>query len=86
MKKKATVRAFTNAAGEPCVSIRAAAKLLGVSPERVRQYIALNRLPAEPAPGGIPLTLIPIAAVKAFKRQATGRPKNGEGAVASKVR
>ena len=68
-------RALHNTAGQPCVSLREAARMLGVSRTRVQQYVKDKRLKAETAPGGIPLMLVPIAEVKAFRRRATGRPR-----------
>lgn len=74
-----------NSKNEPCVSLRTAAAMIGVSKTRVEHYIAEGRLPAEKVVGGMVLTLIPLAAVQDFERRPTGRPRD-DVALAGKKR
>ena len=54
------------------VSIREAAKMLGISERRVYLYIEMKRLPAVRAAD---VLLIPLEAVKNFRRKFAGRPR-----------
>ncbi len=54
------------------VSIKEAAKLLGVSDKRVYEYVDEGRLPSTWAADVI---MIPLAEVKEFKRRSSGRPR-----------
>jgi hypothetical protein len=62
-----------NSAQQECVSLRGAAKLLGVSYERVRQYVKEGRLPTEPL-SAIARMRIPLWAIRAFKPKPRGAP------------
>lgn len=75
-----------NSKNEPCVSLRTAAAMIGVSKTRVEQYIEEDRLPAEKVVGGMVLTLIPLAAVTGFVRRPTGRPRDDESVALAKGR
>lgn len=57
------------------ISTEQAAKLLGISKQRVYQYISEQRLPAFRA-GNI--ILLPVMAVKQFKPNIAGRPRKKE--------
>ena len=54
------------------VSIREAAKVLGISERRVRLYIEMKRLPAVRAAD---VLMIPSESVKNFERKIVGRPR-----------
>ncbi len=54
------------------VSIKEAAKLLGISDKRVYEYVDEGRLPSMWAADVI---MIPLGAVKSFKRKSSGRPR-----------
>src|SRR5258707_9832171 len=54
------------------VSIKEAAKLLGVSDKRVYEYVDEGRLPSTWAADVI---MIPLDEVKKFKRRSSGRPR-----------
>lgn len=54
------------------VSIKEAAKILGVSDKRVYEYVDEGRLPSMWAADVI---MIPLHAVKEFKRKSSGRPR-----------
>jgi excisionase family DNA binding protein len=54
------------------VSIKEAAKMLGISERRVYLYIEMKRLPAVRAAD---VLLIPLDAVKNFRRKFVGRPR-----------
>lgn len=54
------------------VSIKEAAKLLGVSDKRVYEYVDEGRLPSTWAADVI---MIPLSEVKKFKRRSSGRPR-----------
>ena len=54
------------------VSIKEAAKLLGVSDKRVYEYVDEGRLPSTWAADVI---MIPLDEVKEFKRRSSGRPR-----------
>src|SRR5579859_148193 len=54
------------------VSSKRAARMLGVSDERVKQFIRAKRLPAQKISGRY---MIPIKAVENFKRFARGRAR-----------
>lgn len=55
------------------LTVAEVAERLGVSPNRVYQLIAADRLPAERV-GGKTL-LVPEVSVRRFKRRPTGRPR-----------
>jgi len=57
------------------ISTDQAAQLLGISKQRVYQYIGEQRLPAYRAGNVI---LLPVEAVKQFKPHITGRPRKRE--------
>lgn len=54
------------------VSIKEAAKILGISDKRVYEYVDDGRLPSMWAADVI---MIPLDAVKKFKRRSSGRPR-----------
>ena len=54
------------------VSIKEAAKILGISDKRVYEYVDEGRLPSMWAADVI---MIPLAEVKKFKRRSSGRPR-----------
>ena len=54
------------------ISIKEAAKLLGVSDKRVYEYVDEGRLPSTWAADVI---MIPLNEVKKFKRRGSGRPR-----------
>ena len=54
------------------VSIKEAAKILGISPNRVYRYVEEGRLPSAKAAHVI---MIPLDAVENFKAQLSGRPR-----------
>src|SRR5215471_21256524 len=54
------------------VSIKEAAKILGVSDKRVYEYVDEGRLPSTWAADVI---MIPLDEVQKFKRQGSGRPR-----------
>ncbi len=54
------------------VSIKEAAKMLGISDKRVYEYVNQGRLPSMWAADVI---MIPLDAVKQFKRRSSGRPR-----------
>ena len=67
---------MSNYAGRPnlpdYVSIKEAAKILGLSDKRVYEYVEEGRLPSMWAADVI---MIPLDEVKKFKRRASGRPR-----------
>jgi excisionase family DNA binding protein len=60
------------------IDVKAAARLLGVTPGRVRQYIEGGALPAERL--GDRAWMLKRADVEVFKRPPMGRPPNKEDA------
>lgn len=64
---------YTNRLNIPdYVSIKEAAKILGISDKRVYEYVDEGRLPGMWAADVI---MIPLQAVKEFKRKSSGRPR-----------